>query len=97
MKHVIVSIVLITGISTTAQAGVCEDLSGVVERSLKIVSMTKMDLIAALGRGDSEISKLTSEITIGNEWQRININVQLMAQNKCTPLADATNYSRFSK
>ncbi len=95
MKKLIVLAIVFTGLATAARADVCEDLSSSVERSLKVVALLNKLSISLAGRGNSSIEQVENKISIGNEWQRININIQLMAQNKCTPLTDATSYSRF--
>jgi hypothetical protein len=101
MKKLIAPIYIIlfafTGFATSAQAAVCDDLSESINRNLKAIAQINLNLIADLGRENSQMSQLMEQVQIGNEWQRVNISVQLMAQNKCPPLADATNYHKFSK
>ena len=98
-KLIVVAVILMmAGISTIARAGVCEDLSASIDRSLGVIQINDKTLSDAFfNRDKPNIEQLMTTVAMGNEWQRINISVQLMAQNKCPPRAEATNYSRFSK
>lgn len=96
-KLMVVAVMLVmAGISTIAQAGVCEDLSASIDRSLGLIQINEKSLSDFyFTRETPKIEQLMDKVAIGNEWQQININIQLMAQNKCPPRAEATNYNRF--
>lgn len=87
-------IITATLISLTAYADtstVCADIEKSIDGSLKIIASVKYEDIF----DDSAPRETLRAINIGNEWQKINIYINLMAQNKCPAIADATNYSVY--
>jgi len=92
MKIIIPALTAILIMATTsAGATTCADLEKSVDWSTKLIASEISE-----GIGDDSAPRATlKEIRISNEWKKIDISINLMAQNKCSPLAYTPNPANY--
>ena len=83
-------VVLLAGLwAQSAMAGVCEDLAAGVEQQVKSIALTHVESTKTVHQETNQI------LTIANHQRLIQINLELMAQNKCPPLPEVPSYALY--
>jgi hypothetical protein len=87
----IVPAILTAAYATASFAGVCENLAADIEWQVKSIALTHSESVNTVHQQTNKL------LTIGNHQRLMQMNLELMAQHKCTPLTEVPSYVSYLK